>query len=208
MLRGPLLTPHKIRAERSSNLSFQKLRGAGLTPHFHDERSSNLSEFVPLLASFPSSLSRPAVFLLWHILYFSYAFRPQVLQPGPAVRTRSGVEGLFELLSGYHLTCVAHVLEQTRGCCEGQLPVSVLRVRSLLVSHPQVDTCATKGARSKVQLAVVFFRSLACRGTLKPSLFFSGKAEVCERCWSTHNKCDTALGPCGDAEGDVGRLRL
>ena len=62
MLRGPGLTPHKIRAERSSNLSFQKLRGAGLTPHFHDERSSNLSEFVPL--PFLSSLSRPAVFLL------------------------------------------------------------------------------------------------------------------------------------------------
>ena len=39
MLRGPGLTPHKIRAERPSNLSFQKLRGTGLTPHFHDERS-------------------------------------------------------------------------------------------------------------------------------------------------------------------------
>ena len=40
---------------------------------------------------------------------------------------------------------------------------------------------------------------LACRGTLKPSLLFSGKAEMCGahtvvRCWSTHNKCDTALG--------------
>ena len=37
------MTPHKIRAERPSNLSFQKLRGAGLTPHFHDERSPNVS---------------------------------------------------------------------------------------------------------------------------------------------------------------------
>ena len=66
------------------------------------------------------------------------------------MRTRSGVEGLFELLSGYHLTCVAHVLEETGVSCEGQLLVSVLRVRSLLVSHPQVDTCATKvrGVRS------------------------------------------------------------
>ena len=38
---------------------------------------------------------------------------------------------------------------------------------------------------------------------------FSERAEMCEvhtvvRCWSTHNKCETALGPCGDAEGDVG----
>ena len=79
MLRGPGLTPHKIRAERSSNLSFQKLRGAGLTPHFQDERSSILSEFVPLLASFLSSLSRPAVFLLVH----SYA-----LTTGTSTRAR------------------------------------------------------------------------------------------------------------------------
>ena len=38
-----------------------------------------------------------------------------------------------------------------------------------------------KGAGDKTWLVVVFFWSLACRETLKPSLFFfSGKAEMCE----------------------------
>ena len=69
MLRGPRLTPHKIRAERSSNLSFQKLRGPGLTPHFHDERSSNLSEFFPLLASFPSSIVARSIFIVAHSVF-------------------------------------------------------------------------------------------------------------------------------------------
>ena len=72
MLGGPGLTPRKIRAERSSNLSFQKLRSAGL-------------------------------------FCISVTLRPQVLQPGPAVRTRSGVEGLFEILSGYHFSFSDHV---------------------------------------------------------------------------------------------------
>ena len=61
MLRGPGLTPHKIRAERSSNLSFQKLRGAGPTPHFHDERSSNVA-LRALLSLFCSLFLVPGVF--------------------------------------------------------------------------------------------------------------------------------------------------
>ena len=45
------------------------------------------------------------------------------------------------------------------------------------------------------------------------SLFFPEKAEMCEvltvvRCGSTHNQRDTALGPCGGAVEDVGRLQL
>ena len=39
---------------------------------------------------------------------------------------------------------------------------------------------------------------------------FRGRRNVCVhtvvRCWSTHNKCDTALGTCGGATGDVGRF--
>ena len=42
-------------------------------------------------------------------LCISVTHRPQVLQPGPAVRTRSGVEGLFELVAGYHYTFSDHV---------------------------------------------------------------------------------------------------
>ena len=42
-------------------------------------------------------------------LCISVTLRPQVLQPGPAVRTRSGVEGLFELVAGYHYTFYDHV---------------------------------------------------------------------------------------------------
>ena len=99
MLRGPGLTPHKrIRAERSSNLSFQKLRGAGLTPHFHGERSSYLSGFFPLLASSFFFVARSI--LLWPTMYFRLLL-PQVFLPGPAVRTRSGVEGIVKLVFGY-----------------------------------------------------------------------------------------------------------
>ena len=100
MLRGPGLTPHKIRAERSSNLSFHKLRGAGLTPHFHDERSSNLSEFFPLLASFPSSIVACSTFLVAHSVFQSRFDHRHFNH----VRTRSGVEGLFELVAGHHCT--------------------------------------------------------------------------------------------------------
>ena len=80
MLRGPGLTPHKIRAERSSNLSFQKLRAAGLTPHVHDERSSSLSGLhttgsgpvrgVPPPGTSPHqclSLSPPLAVLSWFL---------------------------------------------------------------------------------------------------------------------------------------------
>ena len=42
-LRGRCLTPQKIRAERSANVSALKLRGAGLTPHFQAERSLHTS---------------------------------------------------------------------------------------------------------------------------------------------------------------------
>ena len=71
ILRGPWLTPQKIRAERSSNLTSQEIPGARLAPHIHDERSSSPSVFVLLLAHFSSSLSGrssvPAYLSLRHI---------------------------------------------------------------------------------------------------------------------------------------------
>ena len=104
MLRGPGLTPHKIRAERPSNLSFQKFLGAGLTPHFHDERSSNVS----LRARVSSRCSPPSLPHYRGPLYYFYCqlrmlvmLRPQVRLPGPAVRTRSGAGGVVKLDSAH-----------------------------------------------------------------------------------------------------------
>ena len=127
MLRGPGLTPHKIRAERSSNLSFQKLRGAGLTPHFRDERSSNLSEFFPLLATFPSSI----------VARFDHRY----LNQGPpcgraALRVCSslllGTTTLFSDHVGHRLrlTYVAHESEKPGVFSKNQRTVSVQWVRT------------------------------------------------------------------------------
>ena len=67
--------------------------------------------------------------------------RPQVRQPGPAVRTRSGVEGVVKLVFGYsflffcpcrlrpRLTCVSHVSDKQPGSGKGQLSGCVLWVR-------------------------------------------------------------------------------
>ena len=111
------------------------------------------------------------------------------------------------------LTCVAHVSEETGVSCEGQLSVPVLRVWSLLVSHPQVETRVRQRCEEQGPLSCSLFPDLGMSGDTEAETLFSGKAEMCEvhtvvRCWSTHNKCDTALGTCGDAEGDLGRLRL
>ena len=99
MLRGPGLTPHKIRAERSSNLSFQKLRGAGLTPHFRDERSSNLSEFFPLLASFPSSIVARSIFIVAHSV-FQLRFDHRYLNQGPPCGRAAALRVCSSLLLG------------------------------------------------------------------------------------------------------------
>ena len=111
MLRGPGLTPHRIRAERSSNLSFQKLRGAGLTPHFHDERSSNAS----LRARISSLCSPPSIPRYRGRQYFYYGqlrtlamLRPQVRQPGPAVWTHGGVEVVLLFANAYLFISLVH----------------------------------------------------------------------------------------------------
>ena len=77
-----------------------------------------------------------------------------------------------------------------------------------------------KGAGDKTWLVVVFFWSLACRGTLKPSLFFFGEGK-CVKCTRlcdvgrrgmlVNSNCDDPQAHCaaqGDAVGDVGQLRL
>ena len=102
----PRLTPHKIRAERSSNLSVQKLRGAGLTPHFHVERSSNASlrSRISSLCSPPSlpPLSRSTVFLLWPTCVPWLCFDRRYVNQGPPCGLTVAFEGVL-LFASVHL---------------------------------------------------------------------------------------------------------
>ena len=93
------------------------------------------------------------------------------------------------------LTCVAHVSEETGVSCEGQLSVPVLRVWSLLVSHPQVETRVRQRCEEQGPVSCSLFPELGMSGDTEAETLFSVKAEMCEvhtvvRCWSTHNKCD------------------
>ena len=64
--------------------------------------------FPRSLASFPSSLSWSTVFLLWPTAYLGYASTAGT-STRPAVRTRSGVEGVVKLVYGYPFSVSALV---------------------------------------------------------------------------------------------------
>ena len=84
------------------------LRGTGLTP----ERSSNASlrARISALCSLPSfPLYRGPQYFYYGQLRTLVMLRPQVRQPGPAVRTRSGVEGVVKLVFGYPFSVSALV---------------------------------------------------------------------------------------------------
>ena len=131
-LRGRGLTPHRIRAERSANVSALKLRGAGLTPQFHAERSTNTSLRARIILARFGKLG-PNIYVA--------TLLPQVRQPGPTMRTRSCVEGVVKLVFGLpllffcpcrlrpRLTCVSHVSDKQPGSGKGQPSGSVLWVR-------------------------------------------------------------------------------
>ena len=97
ILRSRGLTPHKIRAERSANVSALKLWGAGLNPHFHAERSLNTSlrariSSLSLLPSLPLSCGARRFGILGAEYLRGYASTAGASTRARCADTRSGVE--------------------------------------------------------------------------------------------------------------------
>ena len=118
-LRSARFTPQKLRAELSSNGCSMRLRGAGLTPHFHAELPSDLSMELEECRTFQVSWDCDLVFPASrfytgpHSLRFGQASRFDVSPVGHGLlvdSSRRQSSSLFSLptslASGSHGLCL------------------------------------------------------------------------------------------------------